>query len=222
MKVLFVGGCTATYHLLEDAEPPVRRALEGLGLEVTVTGIYHPERGPRFVGDYTALNAQTLRGYDGLVLFTTGRGQGEDVAAVVDYVRRGGALLGIHCAADSFTDDAAYIGLLGGKFRTHPAPLEVALEFVDTEHPITKGLLPFTVHDELYLFSDYDPARVHLLAQTRSYTGEGTDPIPLCWTREEGDGRIFYLSLGHMPAAMAAPGWQALFARGVAWALRQG
>lgn len=221
-QAIFVGGCPASYHRLEGAEPPVRSALEALGYAVEVTGIFHPDGGEAMVGDYAALSESGLAGKDLLVLFTTGHGQGEDPAAVREWVRAGGALVGIHCAADSFTQDAEWVAFLGGRFRTHPAPLDVALEFTDPSHPITAGVEPFTVRDELYLFADHDPSRVHLLAQTRSYDGEGTDPIPVAWTREEGQGRIFYLSLGHFPEAMAHPGWQALFANGVRWATRTG
>ncbi len=126
-------------------------------------------------------------------------------------------MVGIHCAADSFKDHADYIAALGGKFRHHPAQLDVAVEFVGEAHPITEGLLPFTVHDELYLFDDYDPNRVRLLAQTQSFDDNG--PVPVCWVREEGAGRVFYLSLGHNPEVMADAHWQTLFERGVRWAL---
>lgn len=217
-KALFVGGCRAPYHHLEPAEPPVRAALEGLGLSVTVSGIH--QTGPdTSTGDYRALSAPTLAPYDALVLFTTGQDQGEDVDAVLQFVRSGKALVGIHCATDSFKDRPDYIAALGAAFRTHPAQLDITVEFVDTRHPITAGLEPFTVHDELYLFRDYDPAHVHLLAQTRSYDDGG--PVPVCWVREEGAGRVFYLSLGHNPETMADPHWQVLFGRGVRWALRQ-
>ena len=217
-SVLFVGGCHASYHRLEPAEPPVRAALADLGLGVTVSGIR--QTGPESAtGDYRALSGPDMEGYDALVLFTTGQDQGEDIDALLRFVRSGGALIGIHCAADSFKNRPDFITALGGAFRTHPAQLDVAVEFADTQHPITQGLTPFTVHDELYLFSDYDPARVHLLAQTRSFDDNG--PVPLCWTREEGAGRVFYLSLGHNPEVMADPHWRTLFQRGVRWALRQ-
>ena len=217
-KILFVGGCTAPFHQLEPAEGPVRAALEGIGLEVSVSGIYHPDGGDDFTGDYGALSAQGLRDYDGFVLFTTGSEElGADVPALVASVRGGKALIGIHCAADSFGTHQDYVAALGGRFRQHPAPLDIAVEFTDAAHPVTRGLEPFTVQDELYLFRDYDPARVHLLAQTRSFDDGG--PVPVCWAREEGAGRVFYLSLGHFPAVMAAPAWQSLFQRGVLWAL---
>jgi type 1 glutamine amidotransferase len=219
-NALLVGGCPATYHRLEAAEPPIRAALEGVGLTVTTSGMYHPDGGDSYTGDYSAISAANLKNFEALVLYTTGsQAEGAEVPAILDFVRGGKALIGIHNAADSFTAFPDYVALLGGKFRTHPAQLDIAVEFTDTEHAITQGLGPFTVFDELYLFADYDPARVHLLAQTRSYDDDG--PVPVCWTREEGEGRIFYLSLGHNAATLADPNWRTLFQRGVEWALRR-
>lgn len=218
--VLLVGGCPAPYHRLEPAAPPIVAALAGLGCSTDVTGITHPDGGDAFEGDYSALTRPSLDSYQAVVLYTTGQDRfGADTQAVIDWVRSGGALIGIHNAADSFTDDPEFVRLIGARFRTHPAQLPIALEYVDTEHEITRGLEPFTVVDELYLFADYDPARVHLLAQTRSYDDDG--PVPLCWTREEGRGRVFYLSLGHNPETLADPSWRTLFQRGVQWALRR-
>lgn len=219
-KVLLVGGCPAPYHRLEPAEPPIRSALEEIGLEVVTSGIYHPDGGDDYTGDYSAIRADNLRQYAALTLYTTGaEGHGADVPAIADYVRGGGALIGIHNAADSFTADPEYVALIGGKFRTHPPQLDITTEFVDTAHPITQGMQAFTVLDELYLFADYDPTRVHLLAQTRSFDDNG--PVPVCWTREEGTGRVFYVSLGHNPSTLADARWRALFQRGALWALKR-
>ena len=218
-QVQLVGGCPAPYHRLEPAAPPIVAALAEIGLSCQVSGITHPDGGDAFTGDYSALSRPALDACQALVLYTTGRDRfGADPAAIRDWVREGGALVGIHNATDSFTDDADFVRLWGARFRTHPAQLPIALEYVDTDHPITRGLAPFTVVDELYLFADFDPARVHLLAQTRSFDDDG--PVPLCWTREEGDGRVFYLSLGHNPETLADPSWRALFQRGVRWAMK--
>ncbi|MDR3710368.1 MAG: ThuA domain-containing protein [Capsulimonadaceae bacterium] len=216
-KALYVGGCTATYHQLEPTVAPITSLLDEIGIDTTVTGIYHPNGDETYAGDYTALNATNLAGYDILVLFTTGRGRGEDVDAVLDFVRNGKSLIGIHCAADSFQDRQDYLRAIGGQFRTHPAPLDVAVEIVDAAHPVTAGVSAFTVHDELYLFKEYDPKNVHLLAQTTSF--DDGAPIPVSWVREEGKGRIFYVSLGHMPPVMSDPNWRRLVQNGVNWTL---
>lgn len=223
MRAFYIGGCAAPYHRLEPTIEPITSALAGIGVTTDAGGMYHPDGGDAATGDYSALNAANLANYDALVLFTTGPDSGHDAEAdaVVDFVQRGGALVGIHCAADSYRSHAAYTALVGGRFRSHPAPLDIALEYVDTQHPITRGLSPFTVNDELYLFRDYDPARVHLLAQTHSFADDAHPTgIPLCWTRTEGQGRVFYLSLGHFPHVLHDPNWRALFQRGTQWATR--
>ena len=219
-SALFVGGCGQSFHLLEPAVEPVREALEAAGFDVTVEGIWHPD-GPRepIDGDYSILSRGGLRGHDLLVLFTTGSGYGEDVDAIGDFVRSGGGLLGIHCAADSFTHAHDWVALIGGAFKTHPAPLDIDVEIVDPDHPITAGVDPFTIHDELYVFRDYFPGHVHLLARTTSHDAGDGKAIPVAWTRSEGRGRVFYLSLGHFPEAMRHPSWQRMVANGAAWAV---
>ena len=142
----------------------------------------------------------------------------EDVDAILDFVRSGKAVVGIHCAADSFQDRPDYLSAIGGKFRTHPAPLDVAVDIVDSKHPVTAGVKPFTVNDELYLFTNYDPKKVHLLAQTVSF--DDGAPIPEAWVREEGKGKVFYVSLGHVAAELAIPEMRTILERGMLWAAR--
>jgi type 1 glutamine amidotransferase len=219
-KALYVGGCKATYHQIEPTVDPITTLLAEAGVETTVSGIYHPDGKEECHGDYSALNADNLANFDLLVLFTTGRGQGEDVDAVLDFVRGGKALIGIHCAVDSFQDRPDYLAAMGGEFRTHPAPLDVAVEIVDNKHPVTAGVTDFIAFDELYLFKEYDPSRVHLLAQTNSY--DDGAPIPVAWVREEGKGKIFYLSLGHMPTVWSLTLWRLFMLNGVKWALSEG
>lgn len=220
-KVLLVGGCPASYHRFEGAEPPIRAALEELGLDVTASGIYHPDGGDAWTGDYSMLTGPNLEAFDVVVLQTTGKERhGADVEAIRQWTENGGALIGIHNASDSFTDDADWVKMIGGRFRHHPAQLDITTEIVDKSHPITQGVGTFTVHDELYLFADYDPANVHLLAQTESYDDNGSGPVPIAWTREPGQGRVFYLSLGHNPSTLTDPVWQTFFKNGVRWAMR--
>ena len=217
-RALFVGGCPHSFHRLEESAPPVTAALKAIGFEVNVSGVYHPDGGNDFTGDYAALSDANLRTASVVVLHTTGNERREgDLQALKEYVQAGGALVGIHCATDSFKDDPEYIAMIGGSFRTHPAQLDIQTEFVDHTHPITAGLNDFKVHDELYLFDNYLPENVHLLAQTRSFDDNG--PVPIAWVKEVGKGRVFYLSLGHNGSTMADANWQKLFQNGVLWSV---
>jgi type 1 glutamine amidotransferase len=217
---LLVGGCPHSYHRLEAAEPPIRQSLEALGFTVRVAGIYHPDGGDAFTGDYSALTDEGLGDVDLLVLYTTGKERrGADVDAILKFVESGKSFVGIHNASDSFTDNPEFVRFIGAKFRTHPAQLDIKTEIVDPGHPITHGIDTFTVHDELYMFSDFDPANVHLLAQTHSADDNG--PVPIAWTREPGHGRLFYISLGHNATTLSDPTWQRFFSQGVEWAVKR-
>src|SRR5580704_4434207 len=100
-KALFIGGCPAPYHRLEPAEKPVRAALESLGFSVDVSGIYHPDGGDAWVGDYSMLTPNVLKDYSLVVLYTTGKEtHGADIGGLQSWVEAGGALAGIHCATD--------------------------------------------------------------------------------------------------------------------------
>ncbi len=214
---IFVGGCPHSFHRIEPAIGPLCSCLGAIGFETSVSGIFHPKGEEEYLGDYSALTAERLSEVDLVLLYTTGTEiRGADINALLTFVRKGGALAGIHCATDSFTDNPEYVHLIGGKFRTHPSQLDITTEIVDVSHPVTAGLSNFTLHDELYLFSDYDPSNVHLFAQTHSFDDNG--PVPIAWTREEGKGRVFYVSLGHNSSTLENPDWQRLFMQGVQWA----
>lgn len=218
LQALFVGGCPYSFHRLEPAQAPIHAALEPLGIEVSFSGVFHPDGGEAFTGDYSALTKESLSRYDLLVLYTTGNDRrGADVEAIRDFVAGGKALVGVHNATDSFTDDPAFVKFIGGRFRTHPAQLNIQTEIADKAHPIMAGLEDFSVWDELYIFADYEAENVHLLAQTRSYPEEGV--VPIAWTREEGAGRVFYISLGHNPSTLEDENWRRFFQNGTQWAL---
>ncbi len=220
-KALFVGGCAAPWHRIATSAPHIEKALLDLGYAPEITGIFQVGNTDEAAGDYSALNAEKLEQVEVVVLHTTGNErQGADLEALKAWVKNGGALVGVHCAADSFKDDAEWVSMLGGSFRHHPEQLEVTVEIADNAHPITQGVSPFTVFEELYLFDHYNSSQTHLLAQTRSYDEGDGAPIPIAWTHEVGQGRIYYLSLGHNPAVMETPEWQTLFQNGVKWVTR--
>ena len=68
------------------------------------------------------------------------------------------------------------------------------------------------VTDEQYIL-DYDP-RNHVLA---SALWEG-DAMPVAWTKSWGDGRVFYLALGHDAKACEHEIFGTLLQRGALWA----
>jgi len=92
-------------------------------------------------------------------------------------------------------------------------------------HPITRDLtgtikkdwekwpiFEYRVVDEQYLM-DVDP-RVDMLART-IYRGRES---PVAWAKSWGQGRVFFLALGHDPEACENPFFRTMFLQGARWA----
>lgn len=219
-KALVVGGCTMPWHRIESAGPPIVKQLETAGFQVSLKGIFHPDGGDSWTGDYSSLTLKALQEFDLLVLMTTDDDcHGAIPADICTWVELGGALAAIHGATASFRDNDTYIQMLGAAFRHHPPQLTYTIQPTFTQHEITKGVPSFSCFDELYLFERYDESTLTLLAETEAYEDEGR--VPILWIKEIGKGRMFYMAPGHNPETMELPEWQTMFSRAVGWCLQE-
>lgn len=144
--------------------------------------------------------------------YTVGQLTDDQKLGLLSFVASGKGWVGVHCAADSFQQCPEYRAMVGGYFVTHPRYRQYQVSVVDPEHPITAGLDEFWVTDEQYIL-DYDP-RVQVLA---SALWKGA-AMPVAWTKPWGQGRVFYLALGHDPNACRHETFQLLLQRGARWA----
>ncbi len=203
-KLLLLGGPSTAYHAIAEMGPIITKALEPAGFQVDTTE------------DMDDLNPETLHGYDGVFNYTTDRDITDSQwTALLGFVRGGGAYVGIHNATDTFENNPDALRLIGGHFLTHPPQLDIPVEITDPEHPVTQGVRPFTVFDELYIM-EFWPEDFRLLARTPAEGGQ-----PIAWVREEGAGRVFYLSPGHNAAIFDNPDYAKLLRRGTQWAAKQ-
>ncbi|HEY3411694.1 MAG TPA: ThuA domain-containing protein [Armatimonadota bacterium] len=201
-KLLLLGGLTTAYHYFGELAPVITRTIAPAGFEVICSE------------DLSVLSEANLKNYAGVVNYTTNRDlSDEQWAALKGFILGGGGYIGIHNATDTFKNQPEAIKMIGGIFVTHPAQLDVPVE-IAALHPVTEGVEPFTVHDELYIM-EHHPDTYTLLARTPA---EGSQPI--AWVREEGGGRVFYLALGHNTQVYENPNYAKLLQRGVQWATR--
>ena len=163
--------------------------------------------------DLDALVAPKLDPYDLIVFYyTVGEISDAQKNGLLNHISSGKGYVGVHSAADSFRGCPEYQAMVGGHFTTHPHYREYQVSIVDSEHPITEGLVEFSVTDEQYIL-DYDK-RVSVLASAL-YQGE---KMPVAWTKSWGEGRVFYLALGHDAAACQHENFSLLLQRGAVWA----
>ena len=149
---------------------------------------------------------------------------GDRRRALQQFVRRGGAILAIHAAADSHYSWPWYGRLIGARFARHPAGTPRGIvHVVDRSHPGVAGLrLTERRTDEWYYFDDYDPTSRLLVTLDPASIGEkDVNPNPVSWARNVDGGRVFYTAMGHTRESWSEPWFLQHLGNGLDWALRR-
>jgi len=141
---------------------------------------------------------------------------------LVEFVYRGGGLMGVHGTSVAFTrwpgaiEDWPEFGrMLGARGASHRESTErVVIRIEDPGHPVTQVFPPngFEYRDEFFRFSDpYSRLRVRVLmsidtnrTDLNQGAARGTCLRPdhdyaLAWVRHYGRGRVFYCTIAHNP-----------------------
>ncbi len=143
---------------------------------------------------------EKIKDYDGFVFAnTTGDLQFPDREGFIELIKGGKAFVAMHSGSDTYHPFRGYVDMLGGEFETHKAQVEVQPILHDPAHPATKTVpAGWKVFDEIYIFKSYDKAKVHGLMGLDAHPNEKTPGyFPISWSKEFGQGRVFYTSLGH-------------------------
>jgi len=170
-----------------------------------------------------------LRGYDGFIFAnTTGILPLPDKEAFLNEIRGGKAFIGMHSASDTFHGPKGgavdpYIALLGGEFLGHGAQVGVECLVVDREHPSAKHLgESYCIEkEEIYLLQNYDPKKVHDILMLDKHPNKKSERghFPVTWCKMEGQGKVFYTTLGHREDVWENPLYQQHILGGIRWAL---
>ncbi|ACQ81548.1 conserved hypothetical protein [Beutenbergia cavernae DSM 12333] len=175
----------------------------------------------------TEPDAFDLAGAD-LLVVNAGGGLHEDTggtewaaahAALTTTLSIGMPVLGVHAAANTFTDVPAWHARLGGRWvvgtSMHPERGESRFDVVMPPHPIVAGL--HTLHvadDERYSRLETDPFVVPLL----DHAHDGLRHV-CAWVHDGAHGRAVYDGLGHGATSYDSPDRRELLLREVRWLL---
>ncbi|MGC2658573.1 MAG: ThuA domain-containing protein [Bryobacteraceae bacterium] len=186
--------------------------------------------------DSAAINAENLQHYDAIFLdSTTGEflDDPNDKAvtdarrqALLDFVRGGKGLAGIHAATDSYHTRGgegvaptgtwpAFNEMIGGYFKFHWSyPTLIPVKIDDPNSPLTAMFPPhgYVIVDETYTFAQdsFSRKRVHVLtsinyprmspddkAKEPAATRRTDGDYALSYIQRVGNGRVFYEAHGH-------------------------
>jgi len=202
-KVLVFYRCDGFYH---GSIPVGNVALEMLGKK---TGAYETVVSE----DLAAFDPGKLDGFDAVVFNNTTRLKFDDEKrrkTLMDFVKGGKGIVGIHAATDNFYDWPEAAAMMGGLFDGHPwgAGGTWAFKLDEPNHPLNKafGGKGFILSDEIYkIKAPYTRDNLRILVSldmtkernTKVGGSRGDNDNAVSWCRDFGDGRLFYCSLGH-------------------------
>jgi len=214
-KMLVFWRCEGFFH---RSIPVVNEALKIMGrktgaFEVTVC-----------TDDYSIFTPEKLAQFDAVCFNNTTHLQfhpqetPERCKALMDFVKGGKGIVGVHAATDNFYNWPKGKGwseaseMMGGKFTGHPwtAGGTWAFKIDDPDHPLMAAFegKGFKISDEIYrtdppLYSR-DKQRVLMSLDMSDPTTAGAKGVKpsdadtgITWIKTWGQGRMFYCSLGH-------------------------
>jgi uncharacterized protein len=163
-------------------------------------------------------------------------------AAFLQAIAHGKGFVGVHSATDTYhspgnkehgpernLDDGdradAYVKMIGAEFIKHGAQQKTHLIVADPKFPgISAVPADFGPVEEWYSLKDFSAdLHVLLVQDTAGMTGAdyARPPYPETWARMQGQGRVFYTSMGHREDMWNNPVFQSVLLGGLNWALRR-
>jgi len=91
--------------------------------------------------------------------------------------------------------------------------VDFPIHIEDTDHPVTRGIKDFVVHDEVYKGSSFEPDN-HVLLTT-------TDPLSdktIGWVRTYANSNVCFIQIGHGDSIFADPNYRQLIGQAIKWA----
>jgi len=134
------------------------------------------------------------------------------------FVEEGGGFIPVHSASACFGNEPRFTKLVGGKFAHHQGK-DFQTALVKPDHPAMKDVKEFTAWDETYVHSDQSDDRNILMVRKPEGDDNITQPEPWTWTREQGQGRVFYTASGHDQRVWQLAEFHQLLKSGILWAV---
>lgn len=223
-RVLVFNLCKGFYH---GSIPWGDAALRIIGEK---TGAFTTESSE----DMEAFRAENLKRFDAVILNNTTKlpfqGREDLQKSLMNFVKSGGGIIGIHAATDNFYDWPEAAEMMGGLFAGHPwgAGETVVIKSEEPDHPVIKMFegKPFSIKDEIYQFkAPYDRSKMRILLSldfengTQKKGKRQDGDYAISWVRSWGKGRVFYCSLGHNNEVFWTPKVLRHYLAGIQYAL---
>jgi uncharacterized protein len=190
--------------------------------QITVQITEHPDAQAFF-------KAEAAKSFDVVVSYDFYQKIGDEAKAdFVNLLKQGKGFVCLHHSLASYGDWPEYEKIVGGKYflkqkgntnapvSTWKHDVDFKVQIADKQHPITRGVPDFQIHDETY-----GKYRVHPDVHVLLKTDEPTSQDIIGWCKTYGQARVVYLALGHDRVAYANPNYLKLLFQAIAWTARK-
>jgi len=137
--------------------------------------------------------------------------------AFIKLLEQGKGMVFLHHSLASYQEWAEFEKILGGRYEeglsTYKHEVEISVNIVAKDHPITRGVDDFVILDEVYGNFKVLPGVQAILKTAHPESGE-----VIGWAHEYGKSRIVYLQLGHDHHAYENPNYRRLVKQAIDWA----
>ncbi len=203
-KLLVFNLCEGYVH---TSIPYAAKALEIMGKK---TGAFEVVQST----DMASFEPENLRQFDAVCFNNTSRLKFAEPAlrrSLMDFVRSGKGVVGIHAATDNFYNWPEAAEMMGGLFDRHPwrHNERCAIKIDEPDHPLNAAFKgkSFKLTEEIYQFKQpYSRYNLRVLLSldmtselnlNRKDVKRTDNDFAVSWVRKWGKGRVFYCSLGH-------------------------
>jgi uncharacterized protein len=167
--------------------------------------------------------------YDVLVMYDMMSMKPEQETDFIALLKQGIGVVALHHNMGAHPNWDEFRKIIGGKFLLKDCEIDgkafkksgwdhdqdLRIFVADKEHPITRGVSDFEIHDETYSGYYVEPG-VHVLLKT----DHPKNTPELAWTTHYGRSPVFYLMLGHDGQAYRNPNYAKLVQQGIRWAAK--
>jgi type 1 glutamine amidotransferase len=197
------------------AADAIAKAATAAGLTIEAVGTTNATN----VVDATKFTAASLAQYGAVILLANdgepfGYPATQEIQNLTDYVRQGGALVGVECATDCYGGgfsgpmtnhplSTPYHALLGATFVNHSNFAPATCTTIGSHVSVAQLPASFHLTDEIYNLVGLAADDQVVMTCVSSDNPQAVRPI--AFYRQIGAGRYFYTALGHPPESWVMP-----------------
>lgn len=139
--------------------------------------------------------------------------------AFLQLLEEGKGMVFLHHSLANYQDWPEFEQIRGGRYiladeggSTYMHDVDMSVRVISRDHPVTRGINDFVIHDEAYGNFTVMPNVQPLLGCSHPESGD-----LIGWAQEYGKSRIVYLQLGHDHHAYENPNFRQLLRQSIAW-----